>query len=171
MGEVVDGPWSTFAAKLIMKSQARVVPIFFHGQNSRKFHLASHIAEPLRMAMLVQEAINKFNSTINLTIGDPIHWESMEAINSRKSLTEFLYTKVQDAGKLNSFRCFDTLTQHESAYADLLLMNVTNIGRVRAERLGKLTKTLPRLLGSISLRMMTKRYKPLIKPNLCIFRR
>lgn len=98
MGEVVDGPWSTFAAKLIMDSQATVVPIFFHGQNSRKFHLASHIAEPLRMALLVHEAINKFNSTINLTIGDPIHWEAMEAINGRKSLTDYLYTKVQNAG-------------------------------------------------------------------------
>ncbi len=98
-GAVKDAPWSTFAAKLIRESKATVVPVFFHGQNSRKFHIASHIAEPLRMALLVHEALNKFNSVIDLSIGAPITWDQMSAIENRKALTDFLYEKVQQTGR------------------------------------------------------------------------
>jgi putative hemolysin len=55
-GKVVDAPWTTFAAKLIRDSEATVVPVYFEGQNSRLFHIASHISEPLRMALLLKEA-------------------------------------------------------------------------------------------------------------------
>ena len=58
-GTVVDAPWTTFAAKLIRDAQATVVPVHFAGQNSRIFHVASHISEPLRMALLLKkQAIN-----------------------------------------------------------------------------------------------------------------
>ncbi len=56
-GRVVDAPWTTFAAKLIRDANAAVVPVFFNGQNSRQFHVASHVAEPLRMALLLNEAL------------------------------------------------------------------------------------------------------------------
>jgi putative hemolysin len=99
LGEVVDAPWSTFAAKLVKESNATVVPIHFYGQNSRKFHVASHIALPLRMALLVNEALNRFNSKVELTIGDPIQWTQMESMQKRQELTDFLYAKVQETGQ------------------------------------------------------------------------
>ena len=95
LGNVIDSPWSTFAAKLIMETKAAVVPIYFHGQNSRKFHVMSHVAEPLRMALLVHEAFNKFNQTLDIDIGDPINWVELEHLPGRKALTEFLYETVQ----------------------------------------------------------------------------
>ena len=58
-GRVIDAPWTTFAAKLIRDANATVVPVYFHGQNSRRFHLASHVAEPLRMALLLNEVLKK----------------------------------------------------------------------------------------------------------------
>ncbi|MBE1299326.1 MAG: hemolysin [Alteromonadaceae bacterium] len=97
-GAIEDGPWSTFAAKLINDAKPTVIPVHFYGSNSRKFHVASHIAEPLRMALLVHEALNKFNDDIELDIGDPITWEQMAHCNGRQELTEFLYQKVQDTG-------------------------------------------------------------------------
>ncbi|MDT0595110.1 lysophospholipid acyltransferase family protein [Glaciecola petra] len=102
-GEVKDAPWSTFAAKLIRESKATVVPVFFHGRNSRKFHLASHIAEPLRMALMVNEALNKFNSVIDLTVGTPIPWSDISDIQDRKALTDYMYEQVQKTG-LNAVR-------------------------------------------------------------------
>jgi len=98
-GNVDDAPWTTFAAKIAREAGATVVPIFFHGRNSRKFHVASHIAEPLRMALLVHEALNKFGETIQITIGDPITAQSMEAYKTRQQLTTFLYDQVQQLGK------------------------------------------------------------------------
>jgi putative hemolysin len=98
-GPVTDGPWSTFAAKIIREAKATVVPFYFHGQNSRKFHIASHIAEPLRMALLVHEALNKFGQTLRVEIGEPLHWDQLaQSCGSRNELTQFLYRKVQMLG-------------------------------------------------------------------------
>ncbi|MFT4520486.1 MAG: putative hemolysin [Halioglobus sp.] len=91
----VDAPWATFDAKLIRDAQSNVVPIYFHGQNSRIFHLASHIAEPLRMALLLNEARNKFGQPIHAEIGDTFVWDDLGGIGNRQELTAYLYNKVQ----------------------------------------------------------------------------
>ena len=70
-GPVREAAWTTFAAKLIRQHTPTVVPVYFHGQNSRPFHVASHIAEPLRMAMLMREALRRFGTTVALDIGKP----------------------------------------------------------------------------------------------------
>ena len=98
-GKVKDYTWTTFAAKLFRKSQATVIPIHFHGRNSRKFHVASHIAEPLRMGLLMHEALNKFGNQLNVTIGRPIEWQQLEHLNCRKELTQALYDQVQSLGE------------------------------------------------------------------------
>ena len=94
-GQVNDAPWTTFAAKLIRDAQATVVPLYFHGRNSRKFHVASHIAEPLRMALLIHEALKKAGEDIHLRIGDPLTWSNLSQHDTRQALTDFLYTQVQ----------------------------------------------------------------------------
>ena len=94
-GKVVDAPWTTFAAKLIKESNATVVPIFFRGQNSRLFHVASHISMAFRSALLLNEARKRFGKTVEIEIGDPIPWQENEAFTKRKDLTDFLYAKVQ----------------------------------------------------------------------------
>lgn len=98
-GDVEDAPWTTFAAKIIRDARATVVPIHFHGRNSRLFHIASHIAEPLRMALLVSEALKKFGKTLKVDIGDPIPFETLSSHESRKALTDYLYGAVRDLGK------------------------------------------------------------------------
>ena len=40
----VDGRWQTFVSQLIQRSEATVVPIWFGGQNSRLFQIASHLS-------------------------------------------------------------------------------------------------------------------------------
>lgn len=95
-GEVVDAPWTTFAAKLIRDAQATVVPVYFHGRNSRRFHLASHIAEPLRMALLLNEALKQFGKEIKADVGAPLPWSELSQFTTRQTLTDFLYQKVQD---------------------------------------------------------------------------
>jgi len=94
----IDAPWKTFAAKLISDSRASVVPIFFHGQNSRAFHIASHLSESLRMAFLIREAKARFGTRFDVTIGDTLPYESLEGIGGRKALTRYLYGAVQQLG-------------------------------------------------------------------------
>jgi putative hemolysin len=98
-GTVKESTWTTFAAKLIRQHNPTVVPVFFHGRNSRSFHVASHIAEPLRMAMLMREALRRFNSTVELDIGKPVAPVDYQHLTSRQQLTAFFYDRVQEAGQ------------------------------------------------------------------------
>ena len=98
-GPVIDAPWTTFAAKIIREAEATVVPVFFHGANSRKFHVASHLAEPLRMAMLIHEALLKSGESVKVEIGAPIRWETLAGQGGRSQLTDYLYQQVQKLNK------------------------------------------------------------------------
>tara|TARA_B100001093_G_scaffold347977_1_gene332627 strand:- start:5887 stop:6798 length:912 start_codon:yes stop_codon:yes gene_type:complete len=94
-GSVVDAPWTTFAAKLIRDAKASVVPVYFPGRNRRAFHLASHIAEPLRMALLLSEARNRFGKPLDAVVGETLDWRALSHYDSRQSLTNYLYRQVQ----------------------------------------------------------------------------
>ena len=52
-GVPMDPGWGSFTAKMITRSDAQVVPIFFEGHNSRLFQMASHIHYNLRMGLLL----------------------------------------------------------------------------------------------------------------------
>ena len=94
-GDVVDAPWTTFAAKLIRDTQASVLPVYFPGRNRRAFHLASHVCEPLRMALLLSEARHRFNKPLDAVIGNTLSWPQLSNFENRQTLTDFLYGQVQ----------------------------------------------------------------------------
>ena len=91
-GKAQDVDWKRFTAKIIQMSRATVVPIYFHGQNSRLFHLVSQFSTTLRLGLLICEANNKKGRTIPLSIGDPIPYESLAAIRDRQALIDHLRT-------------------------------------------------------------------------------
>jgi len=94
-GDVVDHPWTTFIAKLVMQYQPTVVPVYFHGQNTRLFHVASNIAEPFRMAMHMREALKRFGTTVSLDVGAYHSPEDYAHIRSRQEMTQHFYDIVQ----------------------------------------------------------------------------
>ena len=94
-GDVVDAPWTTFIAKLVMQYQPTVVPVFFHGQNTRLFHVASNIAEPFRMAMHMREALKRFGTTVSFDVGTHHSPEDYGHISSRQEMTQHFYDIVQ----------------------------------------------------------------------------
>jgi putative hemolysin len=75
--KAVDLEWKRFVVKMIQKSRATVVPIFFPGQNSFWFHLASYIHMNLRLGLLLYEMKNKMNTSLPVVIGDPIPYEAL----------------------------------------------------------------------------------------------
>ncbi len=68
----LDPFWKRFTSKLILKSEANVVPIFFGGSNSRLFQIASHISYNLRMALLIREFGRKVDRKVDVAIGKKI---------------------------------------------------------------------------------------------------
>jgi len=68
----MDPSWRTFTAKMVSKSNATVVPVFFEGHNSRLFQLASHIHSNLRLGMLIREFKTRVGTRVRVVIGQPI---------------------------------------------------------------------------------------------------
>ncbi|NCF76939.1 MAG: acyltransferase [Proteobacteria bacterium] len=67
-----DPGWRRFTARMITKSNATVVPVFFDSQNSRLFQLASHIHYNLRVALLLKEFRRRADKPEEIAIGGPI---------------------------------------------------------------------------------------------------
>lgn len=88
-GPVTDLEWRSFVTKLIQKTRATVIPMFFHGQNSRLFQIVSQFSYTLRLALLLHEVRNKMGRTIEVKIGDPIAYQELPDL-SRNELTFFL---------------------------------------------------------------------------------
>jgi len=87
----LDPQWRNFTAKMIAKSDAVVIPVFFEGANSRLFQLASHLHTTLRMGMLIREFRARVGSDVRVVIGEPIPAEDLAAHKTDpKSCMDFL---------------------------------------------------------------------------------
>lgn len=85
-----DPEWKTFTARMIAQGKAPVVPVYFAGQNSRLFQVASHVSMTLRLSLLFKEVHDRIGSDMVLRIGKRIPFEELKAITDRKQLMEFL---------------------------------------------------------------------------------
>src|SRR5262245_7848379 len=89
-GPAVDLPWGTLTAKLALAAGAPVLPVYFHGQNSRLFHIASAIHQVLRYGMLFHEVANKMGRRIDVSVGDVIPAGRLQEIGDLRAATDFL---------------------------------------------------------------------------------
>jgi len=69
---IQDREWQPAVIKFIKKAEVPIVPVYFHGTNSRLFHFLGKIHPLLRTAKLPSELFNKKNKTIHVRIGMPI---------------------------------------------------------------------------------------------------
>ncbi|HEY7688377.1 MAG TPA: lysophospholipid acyltransferase family protein [Dongiaceae bacterium] len=89
-GPAADLPWGTLTAKLALSAGAPVLPVYFHGQNSRLFHIASAIHQVLRYGMLFHEVANKMGRRIDVSVGDVIPAGRLQEIGDLRAATDFL---------------------------------------------------------------------------------
>ena len=71
-GNVVEGDWNPFTAKLIQKSGANVLPIFFPGSNSRIYQIANQVSATLRQGLLIYEVVHAMNKPQSPFVGSLI---------------------------------------------------------------------------------------------------
>jgi putative hemolysin len=86
----VDADWKTFTARMISQARAPVAPLFFAGQNSRLFQMASHISMTLRLSLLFKEVHDKIGSEICVRVGDVVPYETLAAITDRYAFMQHL---------------------------------------------------------------------------------
>ena len=78
----MDPGWRNFTAKMIAKSDATVVPVFFEGHNSRMFQLASHAHSTLRLGLLIKEFKGRIDEPVRMVVGEPIASTQLEPLKS-----------------------------------------------------------------------------------------
>jgi putative hemolysin len=96
-GQPLDPVWRRFTARLIQRSGATVVPIWFDGQNSRLFQVASHLNYTLRMALLLREFKARTDGPVRLAVGRPIGPDQLADFRGDgKEMMDFLRRSTYD---------------------------------------------------------------------------
>ncbi len=94
-GRPMDPSWRRFTAKLIAKSGATVVPIFFDGHNSRLFQVASHLHYTLRMALLIKEFKRGIGASVPVVVGEPLPPERLaDYADDPRGMMDFLRSET-----------------------------------------------------------------------------
>ncbi len=93
----LDPGWRGFTARMVAKSDATVVPVFFDGHTSRLFQIASHLHYTLRMGLMIKEFGKRVDTSVRVVVGPPIGRDALEArASDSKSLMEFLRHKTYE---------------------------------------------------------------------------
>lgn len=88
--EIADPVWNDTAARLIRKTGAAALPVYFCGRNSVGFHLLGMIHPRLRTAFLIQEFLQQQGRMVEVRIGGEIAAESVSTIPDDREAIEYL---------------------------------------------------------------------------------
>lgn len=87
----MDPGWRGFTARMVGKSNATVVPLFFDGHTSRLFQIASHLHYTLRMGLLIKEFRKRVDTPVRVVVGDPIGRDILDPMaKDSKAMMDFL---------------------------------------------------------------------------------
>jgi putative hemolysin len=78
-GTAVEAVWNPFTAKMVQRSGATVVPIYFPGQNSRAYQIANKVSATVRQGLLIHEVIHACRRPQKPVVGAPITPEEIKA--------------------------------------------------------------------------------------------
>jgi putative hemolysin len=88
--EIADPAWNDTAARLIRRTGAAALPVYFCGRNSVGFHLFGMIHPRLRSAFLLQEFLHQEGRTVEVRIGSEIPGDSGAGMAGDKEAIEYL---------------------------------------------------------------------------------
>jgi len=94
-GPAIEREWNPFTAKMITRSKATVLPVYFPGQNSRLYQIASLLSATVRQGLLIHEVVHALGKPQAPVVGAPIpprEWEA-KADNPR-ALSAWLRVKT-----------------------------------------------------------------------------
>ncbi|MDG1448901.1 MAG: lysophospholipid acyltransferase family protein [Ascidiaceihabitans sp.] len=106
-GRPMDPMWRSFTARMIAKSNATVVPIYFDGHTSRLFQMASHLHSTLRLGLLIKEFKKRVDTPVRVVIGEPIERDVLDPIaKDSKQMMDFLRKATYELNP-NPIKSFD----------------------------------------------------------------
>ncbi len=91
---VKDIPWQPSIIKLIRNAGVPVIPVYFHGGNSKFFHFIGKVNPLLRTVRLPHELANKHDKTISIRFGKPVSVSEIAEYTSDAELGAYLYNRT-----------------------------------------------------------------------------
>jgi len=88
--QVTDPAWNTVAARLVRKTGASALPVYFCGGNSVTFQLLGLINPRLRTLFLLQEFLQQRGEDVQVRIGGAIPSDLIANLDSDEEATEYL---------------------------------------------------------------------------------
>lgn len=88
--QIADPEWNDTAVRLIRKTGATALPVYFCGHNGVGFQLLGMIHPKLRTAFLLQEFLNQEGKTVEVRVGSPVAVETIISIQEDREATEYL---------------------------------------------------------------------------------
>ncbi len=95
---VADPTWSDTLGRIVRRSGAGVLPIFFPGCNGLKFQLAGMVHPRLRTALLVRELLNKRGRSLPARIGALIPAKQLSRLGSDQEVVDYLRLRTYMLG-------------------------------------------------------------------------
>ncbi|MGO4853877.1 lysophospholipid acyltransferase family protein [Phaeovulum sp. W22_SRMD_FR3] len=76
-GPAIEAEWNPFTAKMVARSGAAVLPMYFPGHNTRLYLIANKLSATLRQGLLLHEIKAALNKPQKPVIGHPIYPDEM----------------------------------------------------------------------------------------------
>ena len=87
---IADPVWNDTAARLVRRTKAAALPVYFCGRNSVGFHLFGMIHPCLRTAFLLQEFLQQKGRTVEVRVGSEIPSDSLSDTANDREIIEYL---------------------------------------------------------------------------------
>jgi putative hemolysin len=87
---IEDRDWNESFCRLIRRTEATVIPLYFHGRNSWLFQIAGMLNPYIRTAFLAREFVYPREKFIHYRLGKQIEPETIAGFSSDRELAQFL---------------------------------------------------------------------------------
>ncbi len=88
--EITDPAWQSTVGRLVRRTGADALPLYFHGRNSMLFNLMGLVHPVARTAMLPKELLRKRNTTVTLSVGRPVAAATLNELPDDEARTAYL---------------------------------------------------------------------------------
>lgn len=101
-GKVQDLPWKKTVVQKSVQNQRDIVPIFFSGQNSKRFYRISNLSKALglkvnlAMLFLADEVYKNRGQQFEIRIGKPIPWQTFDRSRTAQEWAQWLRQTVYE---------------------------------------------------------------------------
>jgi putative hemolysin len=88
--QMADSKWNETAARLIRRSRAAALPVYFCGRNNVGLQLLGMVHPRLRTAFLLQEFVRQEGKTVEVRVGSAIASDTITGIRDDREAMEYL---------------------------------------------------------------------------------